>query len=59
MRKCYEDKKDSSEYASELKERFSKEKMYARFVGLMVESAPEETIVNDMDEIERLFAESL
>jgi glycosyltransferase involved in cell wall biosynthesis len=59
MRKCYEEKKDSSEYALELKERFSKEKMYARFVELMVESAPEETIVNDMDEIERLFAESL
>ena len=59
MRKCYEEKKDNSKYALELKERFSKEEMYSRFVGLLVESAPAETIVNDMDEIERLFSEAL
>ena len=59
MRKCYEKNELNTEYAEELKERFSKEKMNARFVELIMQSAPEQTVVNDMDEIERLFNEAL
>jgi len=64
MRECYNDiisgeKMGTSEYALELKERFSADKMYSKFVDLVLESAPEGTIVNDMDEIEKLFAEAL
>jgi len=64
MRECFNDyvaanKKDSCEYALELKERFSPEKMYSKFVDLVLESAPESTVVNEMDEIEKLFAEAL
>ena len=59
MRKCYEDNELNLEYAEQLKERFSKEKMYARFVELITNSAPEQTVVSDMDEIERLFSEAL
>jgi len=63
MRACYNDivsghKMTAIEYASELKERFSKEKMYGKFVDLVMSCAPEQTTVNDMDEIERLFAEA-
>ncbi|HSG31602.1 MAG TPA: hypothetical protein VLB82_08665, partial [Thermodesulfobacteriota bacterium] len=57
MRKCYETNELNPEYAKELKERFSKDKMYARFVELVMQTAPEQTVVNDMDEIERLFSE--
>ena len=39
MRECYNDHKDSNttacEYANEIKERFSEEKMYAAFVEAM------------------------
>ena len=64
MRECYNDiiaGKDlgACEYALELKERFSAEKMYSKFVDIVLESAPEGTAVNDMDEIEKLFAEAL
>jgi glycosyltransferase involved in cell wall biosynthesis len=59
MRKCYEDNKLNLEYAEQLKERFSKEKMYARFVELITNSAPDQTVVSDIDEIERLFSEAL
>jgi glycosyltransferase involved in cell wall biosynthesis len=59
MRKCYETNELNPEYAEELKERFSKDKMYARFVELVMQTAPEQTVVNDMDEIERLFSEAL
>ena len=61
MRKCYEEVKDSPrnfEYANALKDRFSEEKMYSKFVDLVIASAPQQTIVNDMDEIEKLFAEA-
>jgi glycosyltransferase involved in cell wall biosynthesis len=58
MRKCYENNELNTEYAEELKNRFSKEKMYSRFVDLVMKSAPKQTIVNDMDEIERLFSEA-
>ena len=61
MRKCYEEVKDSPrnlEYASALRERFSKEKMYSKFVDSVATCAPEQTIVSDMDEIESLFAEA-
>ena len=61
MRKCYEEVKDlprNFEYASALKKRFSKEKMYSKFVDSVAACAPEQTIVNDMDEIESLFAEA-
>ena len=35
------------------------EKMYEKFVSLIETHAPSQTIVNDMDEIEKLFAEAL
>lgn len=64
MRNCYNDilsgeGYDTQKYAAELKERFSKEKMYSKFVDLVHSQAPSQTIVNDMDEIEKLFAEAL
>ena len=64
MRECYNDitsgeNTKACEYALKLKERFSADKMYSKFVDLVLESAPEGTIVNDMDEIEKLFAEAL
>ena len=64
MRKLYNDvlsgdKLLAVEYAEELKERFSADKMYKKFVDLVYEHAPSQTIVNDMDEIEKLFAEAL
>jgi glycosyltransferase involved in cell wall biosynthesis len=64
MRKCYNDilsgeKMAATEYASALKERFSKEKMYEKFVNLVHTQAPSQTVVNDMDEIEKLFSEAL
>lgn len=63
MRTCYNDitsgnKMPATEYASELKNRFSKEKMYGRFVDLVMSAAPEQTVANDIDEIERLFADA-
>jgi hypothetical protein len=33
--------------------------MYSKFVDLVLQNAPESTVVNDMDEIEKLFAEAL
>ncbi len=64
MRKCYNDiltgnEMDAVSYAKELKDRFSSEKMYKKFVDLVYEQAPSQTVVNDMDEIEQLFAEAL
>ena len=64
MRQCYNDivsknKMDATAYVSELKERFSKEKMYEKFVSLVEEQAPENLAANNMDEIEKLFAEAL
>jgi len=64
MRKCYNEilsgkGPDTEKYALELKERFSKEKMYSKFVQLVQSQAPSQTVVNDMDEIEKLFAEAL
>tara|TARA_B100000131_G_scaffold323190_1_gene380380 strand:- start:157 stop:1416 length:1260 start_codon:yes stop_codon:yes gene_type:complete len=64
MRECYDDiisgkDQGACEYAIELKERFSADKMYSKFVDLLLQSAPERTVVNDMDEIEKLFAEAL
>jgi len=64
MRKCYNDilsgeKMPATEYAEALKKRFSKEKMYEKFVNLVYEQAPSQTVVNDMDEIEKLFSEAL
>lgn len=64
LRQCYNDiisnkANDAIEYSAELKERFSKEKMYEKFVGLIEAQAPAETILNDMDEIEKLFSEAL
>tara|TARA_R110001583_G_scaffold86442_4_gene225766 strand:- start:1924 stop:3177 length:1254 start_codon:yes stop_codon:yes gene_type:complete len=64
MRKCYNDivsgeGYNTQKYALELKERFSKEKMYSKFVELIQSQAPSQTVVNDMDEIEKLFAEAL
>tara|TARA_R110002110_G_scaffold125184_6_gene302913 strand:- start:1678 stop:2952 length:1275 start_codon:yes stop_codon:yes gene_type:complete len=64
MRACYTDitagnKSVAAEYATKLKKRFSKEKMYEKFVSLIETHAPSQTIVNDMDEIEKLFAEAL
>jgi hypothetical protein len=50
---------DACNYALELKDRFSADKMYSKFAGLVLESAPEGTVVNDMDEIEKLFSEAL
>ena len=64
MRKCYDDiisgnSNETEMYAEELKARFSKDKMYSKFVDLVLQNAPESTVVNDMDEIEKLFAEAL
>ena len=64
MRKCYNEilsgeKMPATEYAEALKKRFSKEKMYEKFVNLVYEQAPSQTVVNDMDEIEKLFSEAL
>jgi glycosyltransferase involved in cell wall biosynthesis len=64
MRECYSDitsgkEMDACNYALELKDRFSADKMYSKFAGLVLESAPEGTVVNDMDEIEKLFSEAL
>ncbi len=64
MRECYNnivsaDNKKACEYAVELKNRFSADKMYAKFTELVMSSAPEITVVNDMDEIEKLFSEAL
>ena len=64
MRKLYNDlqsgeKLDAVDYASELKNRFSAEKMYKKFADLVYEHSPSQTIVNDIDEIEKLFAEAL
>tara|TARA_Y100001963_G_C6791749_1_gene455872 strand:- start:1169 stop:2443 length:1275 start_codon:yes stop_codon:yes gene_type:complete len=64
MRLCYNDilsgkKMLSADYAAQLKQRFSEEKMYEKFVNLIESQAPAENVVNDMDEIERLFAEAL
>ncbi len=64
MRKCYNDILAGEElpavkYAEELKDRFSAEKMYKKFVDLVYAQAPQQTVVNDMDEIEQLFAEAL
>ena len=64
MRACYNDIKSGQtlpavEYAQVLKDRFSKEKMYEKFVNLVEAHAPANTTVNDMDEIEKLFAEAL
>ncbi len=64
MRKCYNDILAGEElpavkYAEELKDRFSAEKMYKKFVDLVHAQAPQQTVVNDMDEIEQLFAEAL
>jgi len=64
MRLCYNDiiagnSTKSSEYSEVLKNRFSKEKMYQKFVDLVEAQAPSETILNDMDEIEKLFSEAL
>tara|TARA_R110001583_G_scaffold38769_2_gene124983 strand:+ start:15274 stop:16527 length:1254 start_codon:yes stop_codon:yes gene_type:complete len=64
MRACYNDiitngNTKALEYAEELKVRFSKEKMYEKFVNLLEEQAPAHTVVNDMDEIEKLFSEAL
>ena len=64
MRQCYNDIQNNeneyaSEYAVQLKNRFSADKMYEKFVNLILESAPESSIVNDVDEIEKLFAEAL
>ncbi len=64
MRKCYNDvltgdELPAVEYAEELKNRFSAEKMYKKFVDLVYAQAPQQAVVNDMDEIEQLFAEAL
>ena len=64
MRKCYNDilvgeELPAVKYAEELKDRFSAEKMYKKFVDLVYAQAPQQTVVNDMDEIEQLFAEAL
>ncbi len=64
MRKCYEAVQTDGvsparDYATELKERFSADKMYSKFVDLVLQNAPEGTVVNDMDEIEKLFSEAL
>ena len=64
MRECYNDITSNNcetacDYALELKERFSPDKMYSKFVDLVLESAPESTAVNDIDEIEKLFSEAL
>lgn len=64
MRKCYDDivsgeNEYASEYAVSLKQRFSKDKMYDKFVNLVYAQAPSQTVVNDMDEIEKLFSEAL
>ena len=64
MRKCYDNilsgkNMYSAEYAEQLKERFSAEKMYKKFVELVYEQAPSQTVINDVDEIEQLFAEAL
>ena len=49
----------ASGYSEDLKDRFSKEKMYSKFVDLIEAQAPSQTVLNDMDEIEQLFAEAL
>ena len=64
MRRCYNDIVENktsyaTEYAEQLKQRFSPEKMYEKFVNLIETQAPSECVVNDMDEIEKLFAEAL
>ena len=65
MRKCYNDivsgknDIDMSKYSAQLKERFSAENMYSKFADIVLQNAPEGTVVNDMDEIEKLFAEAL
>ena len=51
MRACYENNSRNDEYAEELKQRFSEEKMYNRFVEIVLENDE----VTD-DEIEALFA---
>tara|TARA_R100000805_G_C3616663_1_gene118561 strand:+ start:877 stop:2133 length:1257 start_codon:yes stop_codon:yes gene_type:complete len=65
MRKCYNDivsgnnDIDMSEYSVKLKDKFSADNMYSKFVDIVLQNAPEGTVVNDMDEIEKLFAEAL
>ena len=64
MRKCYDDVNagktgTACDYALQLKDRFSSDKMYSKFAELVLQSAPETTVVNDMDEIEKLFSEAL
>lgn len=64
MRNCYNDivsgkEMDAVKYSHELKQRFSKENMYKKFVDLIESQAPSETVLNDMDEIEKLFSEAL
>jgi len=64
MRLCYNDVTSdnyskSLEYSNQLKQRFSKEKMYEKFIQLIEKHAPAETVLNDMDEIEKLFSEAL
>ena len=50
---------DMSKYSGQLKERFSADNMYSKFADIVLQNAPEGTVVNDMDEIEKLFAEAL
>ncbi len=64
MRECYDDimsgnKKNTCDYALQLRDRFSANNMYSKFADLVLESAPETTVVNEMDEIEKLFSEAL
>lgn len=64
MRACYNDIISGNDtvatgYSEDLKDRFSKEKMYSKFVDLIEAQAPSQTVLNDMDEIEQLFAEAL
>ena len=61
MRLCYENAKAENIVWNNtlLPDRFSAEKMYKKFVDLVYAQAPQQTVVNDMDEIEQLFAEAL